>query len=212
MSLSVKPRAGGNSAQLVKSILNKRVNRKLPVSIGSVQRGADLASGHGLRFRSGYSLASLDSEDIARIQAWLNLPREASKAKVSMSELSVKLDRVLNALDAITQPAPHTPEAIAPTCTQSAASSFDALERALSDALAALQIHVETQLRAGVRLTRKSHLGTEPLRPGNGLDELQAWTNKCRFQLFEEFKSTCQRLGLWKSQAGAEAGSGADSD
>lgn len=203
MALSVKPRAGGKSAQLVMSVLSKRVNRRLRVSVGSVSKDADLSTGTGLRLKSGYSLASLSSDDLARIRAWLDVPLGAAPPRVTLDDLSAKLDRLLAAA---AEPTPLTSRSSGGRALTSA-DALAALEDALAQALQALEAAVERQLTAGVKLSRRAHIGTSPVCPGNQLDELQAWSNRMRFEMFEELRATCQRLGLWKSQgvAGVDA-------
>lgn len=201
-SILVKPRAGNRSAQLVMSVFNKRVNRKLPVSVGSVRQGANLQTGEGFTFKRGYSLQSLTDEDRAKIATWLATAGKSDAERPTLGTVSAKLDRVLELLTrASAQGAcPPPPPTISPASADAPAAGNPLLEfeRAFDEALAALAARVEAQKQRGVKLSRKSHTLSTPLNPGNALDELQAWTNRFRNEFVPRFRETCQALGLWK--------------
>lgn len=200
-SILVKPRAGNRSAQLVMSVFNKRVNRKLPVSVGSVRQGANLLTGEGFTFKRGYSLQSLTEEDRAKIERWLSTAGKPDSTRPTLGTVSAKLDRMLELLTrapaqgACAAPPPTPPASAA---APAAGDPFVGFERAFDEMLAALAARVEELKQSGVRLTRKSHTLSTPLAPGNALDELQAWTNRFRKELVPRFRDTCQALGLWK--------------
>lgn len=201
-SILVKPRAGNRSAQLVMSVFNKRVNRKLPVSIGSVRQGADLQTGEGFTFKRGYSLQSLTDEDRAKVAAWLATAGKPDTERPTLGTVSAKLDRVLELLSRAAPqhccspvPPPNPPAGAAAPPAGEPLLDF---ERAFDEALATLAARVEEQKQRGVKLTRKSHTLSTPASPGNALDELQAWTNRFRNEFVPRFRETCQTLGLWK--------------
>lgn len=198
-SVIVKPRAGNRSAQLVMSVMNKRVNRRLPTSIGSVRHGASLETGEGFTFKKGFSLEGLTKEDRAKIAAWLATSGKPDVAKPTLGTVSEKLDRVLDLLSrAPTRNVSETAAPVSDVAESGQPHAMDRLERTFEDALAELATQVEALKQAGVKLSKKTHTLSVPHTAGNQLDELQAWTNRFRNELVPKFQRTCQALGLWK--------------
>lgn len=68
-SIIIKPRAGGKSAQLVRSVYSKALKRSITVNVGSVSSAADASQlPGGIRLVDGQTLSMAD---VAKIRKWL---------------------------------------------------------------------------------------------------------------------------------------------
>lgn len=69
-SIIIKPRAGGKSAQLVRSVYSKTLKRSITVNVGSLSITADADKlPEGIRLVEGQTLSA---EDVDKIRTWLN--------------------------------------------------------------------------------------------------------------------------------------------
>jgi hypothetical protein len=202
----VKPRVGNKSAGLVRSIQSPRIKRKVPKSIGSVSRDANLETGDGITMNKPYTFDDLNEDDRKKIADWL-LKANATKPKErpGFASLDAKLERVL-ALLTSGVPLDQTQNIIKAPATgadvAASASALDRLEVAIEEAVAEVSALYDQYAAAGVKPTNVGHAKITPKNAGNPMDRLQARVNRLRFETLQQFQKSCQNIGIIKKGAG----------
>lgn len=205
----VTPRAGNKSAHLTRSLESARIKRKLPMTIGAVDRTANLQTGEGVRLKKPFTFADLSIDDLKKIADWLaNANSTKPKKRPGFESLDSKMDQVLSLLTSRPMrefsPAPTVPATLASASLAGATdtSALDRLEVAVAEALAEVRELYDQHASAGVRLTNVGHAQTSPKNPDNAMDQLQARVNQLRFETLLQFQKGCQRIGIIKKGAG----------
>ena len=202
----VKPRAGNKSAGLVRSIQSARIKRRVPKSIGSVSRNANLETGDGITMNKPYTFEDLNEDDRKKIADWLLKANATTpKERPGFASLDAKLERVLtlltsgvthDQLQSTIKAPPAAPHVAAPT------TALDRLELAIEEAVAEVSALYDQYSAAGVRPTNVGHAQTTPKNSANLMDQLQARVNHLRFETLLQFQKGCQRTGIIKKGAG----------
>ena len=201
----VKPRVGNKSAGLVRSIQSARINRKVPKSIGSVSRDANLETGDGIKMNKPYTLEDLNEDDRKKIADWLFKANATTpKERPGFASLDAKLERVFALLTSgVTHDQARSPINAPMTAAQVGVptSALDRLELAIKEAVAEVSALYDQYAAAGIKLTNVGHAQTTPKNPGNAMDQLQARVNHLRFETLMQFQKGCQRTGIIKRGA-----------
>ena len=202
----VKPRVGNKSAGLVRSIQSARINRKVPKSIGSVSRDANLETGDGITMNKPYTLEDLNEDDRKKIADWLFKANATTpKERPGFASLNTKLERVLALLTlGVTHDQAQSPIKPPTTAAQVEVptSALDRLELAVEEAVAEVRALYDQYSAAGVKPTNVGHAHTTPKNSANLMDQLQARVNQLRFETLLQFQKGCQRIGIIKKGAG----------
>jgi hypothetical protein len=201
----VKPRVGNKSAGLVRSIQSARIKRKVPKSIGSVSRDANLETGDGITMNKPYAFEDLTPEDRKKIADWLVEAKSATpKERPGFASLDAKLERVLALLTSditLNQVQTRIEASATDVPTAALASALDRLELAIEEAVAEVRALYDQYSAAGVRPTNVGHAQTTPKNSANLMDQLQARVNRIRFETLAQFPKGCQHIGIIKKGA-----------
>ncbi|QDZ26582.1 hypothetical protein [Noviherbaspirillum sp. UKPF54] len=91
----VKPRAGGRSAQLVRSVYSKDLRRSVTVNVGSISASIEPAGlPAGIRLVQGQTLAAMDIE---KIRQWLTTHRQPTYPTELVRQIEKEVEARLRA-------------------------------------------------------------------------------------------------------------------
>lgn len=111
-SIIIKPRAGGKSAQLVRSVYSKTLKRSITVNVGSVSVTAEASKlPAGIRLVSGQTLCA---NDLEKVRKWLEVcgkyPYPPELVRKIEEDVETRMRENLAAEQSSSSPTPNEPD------------------------------------------------------------------------------------------------------